>query len=340
MRFIHVGVGGFGRVWVNLLHNTPWAEVVALVDVNEEALAAAREVGGYSADICHSSLAAALAATDADVLVCTTPPRFHRADVVAALEAGLHVISEKPMADTLEDCIAMVRAARDTGRTYAVSQQYRYSPAMWTLAQTLRDSDLGAVGQVKMDFFKGHNFGGGFRHEMPYPLIIDMSIHHFDLTRFLTGLDAVRVTASSWNPPWSNYAGDCSSTVLLEMDNGARLLYNGSWCAKGTWCDWNGNWQIECERGTVTYANGEIRRLAVPELYAVTSDEVIPHVEPELQGQSHVLHDFRDAIAAGHKPKTDCTDNLRSVAMVFATVEAMKTGHTIDILTPEIRELL
>jgi predicted dehydrogenase len=148
------------------------------------------------------------------------------------------------------------------------------------------------------------------------------------------------VTASAWNPPWSNYAGDCSSTVLLELSNGARLLYNGSWCAKGTWCDWNGNWQIECQRGTVTYANGEINRLDVPELYEVKGEEIIPHITPDLQGQSHVLHDFRDAISSGRKPKTDCTDNIRSVAMVFATVEAMKTGRTVDVITPDILALL
>lgn len=339
MRVIHVGVGGFGRVWVNLLHHTEWVDVVALVDVNKDALKAACDVGGYSADICFSTLEDALAAVKADVLVCSTPPRFHRHDVTTALAAGLHVISEKPMADSLEGCLAMVRAAIRHDRIYCVSQQYRYSAAMDTLAQTIKTTDLGPVGQVRMDFYKGVDFGGGFRHEMPYPLIIDMSIHHVDLFRYLTGLDAVDVTAHSWNPPWSNYKGDCSSTALFTMSNGARLVYNGSWCAKGDYCDWNGNWLIECQKGAVTYSKGEIAVNHAPTLYKITESIPVPLRDPALQGQAHVLTDFRDAIAAGRRPKTDCRDNIKSVAMIFAVVEAMKSGKSVPILTDEILAL-
>ena len=50
---------------------------------------------------------------------------------------------------------------------------------------------------------------------MPFPVIIDMSIHHFDLIRFVTGLEAVKVSGAAWNPPWSNYKGDCSTSVVF-----------------------------------------------------------------------------------------------------------------------------
>jgi predicted dehydrogenase len=180
MRFIHVGVGGFGQCWVRALKDNKNAKVVGLVDVKDEALRKACEIGGYSKDLRFKSLEEALKNLKADAVVSSTP---HRHDVVTAMNAGLDVISEKPMADTMASCKAMARAAAETGRIYVVSQNYRYSPPMWTLANVMRSGKLGAIGQVKLDFFMGVDFGGGFRHEMPFPVIIDMSIHHFDLIR-------------------------------------------------------------------------------------------------------------------------------------------------------------
>ena len=105
-------------------------------------------------------------------------------------------------------------------------------------------------------------------YSMDFPLLVDMSIHHFDLIRFVTGLDPERVQGVAWNPPWSNYAGDCSSTVVFEMSNGARVVYSGSWCAKGQFCNWDGNWQIECDKGTLVYSRDNITHHSVPTLYA------------------------------------------------------------------------
>ncbi len=340
MKFIQVGVGGFGHCWVRVLKDSKDAEVVGMVDVSEDALKKACEVGGYSGNICFKSLEDALKNVKADAVVSCTPPAFHKHDVIAAMKAGLDVISEKPMADSMASCKAMLKAAKETGRTYVVSQNYRYSPPMWTLAKVLRTARLGAIGQVKMDFFMGVDFGGGFRHEMPYPVIIDMSIHHFDLIRFVTGLDAVKVSGSAWNPPWSNYKGDCSSTALFEMNNGARILYNASWCAKGGFCDWNGNWQIECEKGTVTYNNGEIRVLHAPRLYKVEKTEILPHTPPPLTAQNYILDEFIRCVKARTQPRTAARDNIRSVAMVFATVKAMQTGRRIDVLDKETLDLI
>jgi predicted dehydrogenase len=316
------------------------AEVVALVDVSEKALQNACETGGYSRDICFKSLEDALRNVEADAVVSSTPPAYHRHDVVTAMKAGLDAISEKPMADTMASCKAMVKAAAETGRMYVVSQNYRYSPAMWTLSNLLRSGTLGEIGQVKMDFFMGVDFGGGFRHEMPFPVIIDMSIHHFDLIRFVTGLDAVKVSGAAWNPPWSNYKGDCSSTALFEMSNGARILYNASWCAKGTFCDWNCNWQIECEKGTVTYRNGEIRVYHVPKLYKLERTEILQHTQPPLQAQKYVLDEFIRCAKTREQPNTAARDNIRSVGMVFAAVKAMQTGRKVDVLDKETLALL
>lgn len=331
MRFIHVGVGGFGGHWANVLKENKEVEVVGLVDVSDKALAVVCEKHGYSSDICYHDLKTAIAKTGAEAVVSSTPPAFHRSDVVTALRAGLNVISEKPMADSLANCKAMLKAARATGKLYVVSQNYRYQPVTWTMASIIRGGRLGKIGQVKVDFYMGVDFGGGFRHAMAYPVIVDMSIHHFDLMRFITGLDAVNVTAAAWNPFWSNYQGDGSSTALFEMSNGARLLYNASWCAKGAFCNWDGNWQIECENGTLQMINGQVKILWTKGLYAVDREETVTLEEPPLRGQHFVLDEFIQAVRTGRRPNTEVGDNIGSISMVFATVRAMQSGRRVPV---------
>ena len=339
MRFIQVGVGGFGRGWVQRLTDNPSVEVVALVDVNQTALTAARRIGNYGKEICFSTLAEALKNVKADALVCVTPPEFHKQCVVQAMKAGLDVITEKPMADTLANCMSILRTSRNTGRTCAVSQNYRYKPETWTLARLVESGRIGDIGQVKIDFYKGHDFGGGFRHEMDYPLLIDMAIHHFDLVRFVAGLNALSVRGEAWNPTWSNYKGDSSSSLVFEMENDARVVYNASWCAKGQFCGWDGNWQIEGSKGSMSYEDGKISLYDVPELYKVTGAETVPAKGPENIGPEYVLNDFICSVKDARPPKTDVFDNIHSIAMVFAAVKAVRTGKRIPVLDKRVQQL-
>jgi predicted dehydrogenase len=332
MRVIQVGVGGFGNVWLNCLKSDKRVTIAALVDVSTETLERARVSAGCNAKICYSSYEKALREVRADAVVCVTPPQFHRKQVVAALKAGFHVISEKPMATTPADCAAMLRVAKETGKTYVVSQNYRFSPQMYTLASLVKRGVIGTVGQVRIDFWKGFDFHGGFRHSMEYPVLVDMSIHHFDLLRFITGLNAVAVRGQAWNPPWSNYRGDCSSSMVFEMHNGCRAVYNASWCAKGSFCDWNGNWSIEGGRGTLTYDNGNILLHKMKSLYEIRTSKPVATKVIKKTGQAFVLDDFIRSIAEGRRPQTDVFDNIHSVSMVFAAVQAARTGKRVRIL--------
>lgn len=331
MNVIQVGVGGMGHHWVKWLTSHPKIKLVGLVDVSADALARAREVGGYAPDICYNKLSDAFSKVRADVLMISTPPQFHCAAAVAGMRAGLDVITEKPMADTLANCRTMVRVSKETGRTCVVSQNYRFSAPMWTLAGAVRRNLVGPVGQVKLDFYLGMDFGGGFRHVMEYPQLVDMAIHHFDLIRFVTGLDAIAVQGAAWNPAWSNYAGDCSNSLVFEMTNGARVLYNASWCCKGQHTDWNGNWLIEGAKGALTHQRGVLEFTSVPKLYTERGRKTLPTTPPRHTGQLHVINEFLQARAKGARPSTDVFDNIKSMAMVFAAVTAVRTGKRVPV---------
>jgi predicted dehydrogenase len=329
-----------GKHWLRLLAERPDAEVVALVDTDEDALADTRRIGDYEERVCFSTLGDALGTVEADALVCVTPPEHHRACAIQAMQAGLDVITEKPMAQDPESCLAMLSASRSTGRICVVSQNYRYRPETWTLARLVADGRIGEIGQIKIDFYLGHDFGGGFRHEMAYPVLMDMAIHHFDLIRFVSGLNAVSVRGEVWNPPWSNYRGECSCSLVFEMENGARVVYNASWCAKGQFCGWDGNWQIEGSKGCLLYGDEGVTLCDVPQLYVVNHRETVQARGPERLEQDYVLDDFTRAVESGARPKTDVFDNIRSIAMVFAAVEAVRTERRIPVVSERMRQVI
>lgn len=331
MKVLQVGVGGMGMNWVRWVTENRQTRMVGMVDIREEALLKACDIGGYNEGMCYLDLRQALRETSADLLVCATPPEHHRRVSALGMRGGLDVICEKPMAHTLRDCRSMLRAARETKRTCVISQNYRYCAAAMRLADLVRSGGIGEVGQVSLDFHMGVDFRGGFRHTMPYPQLVDMAIHHFDLVRFITGLEAVSVRGEAWNPTWSNFEGDCSSSLVFRMNNGCRVTYNASWCSKGEHCDWNGDWLIEGSRGCIVYRRGEITLMDVPVLYRPERVKSVAPRKLRKEGQALVLNEYIRLRKAGVLPATDVRANFGSIAMVFAAVRAAETGNRVPV---------
>jgi predicted dehydrogenase len=270
-----------------------------------------------------ATLDEALAAVQADGVINITPPQFHRAVSLTALEAGVPVLSEKPLADTLAAAQDIVDAANRTGVLHMVTQNYRYHAPTQTLKQVLARGEFGPVGAVAVEFFRGPHFGG-FREEMPYPLIIDMAIHHFDLMRFFLERDPLSVYGRSWNPPWSWFHGDASAAVILEFAGGVTVTYDASWCSQGRPTPWNAHWRFECAEGAI----------------ALVEDQVItqrPNAEPERVetlalprlGQDYLLHEFYTAVMHGQPPVTTCQDNIKSLGIVFDVVQSFASGSVV-----------
>jgi predicted dehydrogenase len=330
-RVLQVGVGGFGAVWLGALDG----EMVhdALVDRDPEALAAAAERTGVAAERCFTDLDAALAANRADMALVVVPPSAHRAVAERCLERGLPVLVEKPLAGSREDSVALVQAARRTGRELAVSQNYRYRPVIETARRVLASGRLGRLGQARVEFRHHYDFRGTFREAMDHPLLLDMAVHHFDLIRFVCGLEPVRVSATSWNPPWSQFAGDASAVAVFDMEGGARVVYEGSWHPRAQFTDWNCRWLLECEGGYLILDRDRVLAGEDLDLHAVAAPApaAVPLVELPRQDQAAVASDFMRAVRAGEPAPTAAADNLRSLEMVFGAVESAQRGQPVAL---------
>ena len=325
IRVIQVGVGGMGRTWLKTVANSDQVDFAAWVDIDPSILDAQCRAYGFDPQHCYTSLSDALDRERADGLLNVTPPQFHEEVSCAAFEVGLSVLSEKPLADSMEAARRTVHCAERAGVVFMVAQNYRYSAVTAALRSLVASGRYGAPGQVHVSFYKGPHFGG-FRERMDYPLIVDMSIHHFDLMRYILGSDPVSVMGRSWNPQWSWFKGDASAALLFEFANGARVVYHGSWCATGDETSWNANWHIECEGGVIVLRGDRVFEAATGE----TLREVA--LEPMARrAQPYLLHEFYRALREGITPSTCGRDNLKSLAMVFGAVEAVKTAAVVSL---------
>jgi len=343
LKVVQVGCGGMGRGWIANAVQIPELQLVGLVDVQRKAAEAAAAASGLSPGVVFDTLAEALAKTDADVVFDVTVPSAHESVVVEALQHRRHVLGEKPMSDSLESAKRMVAAAKKSGKTYAVTQNYRYNPAIRSLQSFVARGAIGPVQEAHAEFYLGAHFSGpggnfNFRDEMAYPLILDMSIHTFDAARFLTGADPVSVYCHSFNPARSWYKGDASAIAIFEMSDGIVFSYRGSWCAEGLNTSWNSTWRILGGKGTVHWSGGdtfqaEAVKPGAPAAFTLEQEPLtVPIIPMNRTSHAALMDQFVACIREGKKPETDCEDNIKSLAMVLAAVESAKTGRKVPVV--------
>lgn len=313
-----------------------------MVDLSEvQARARAAEFGlGHLPT--GSDLEAMLRDTAPDAVFDCTVPEAHYGVTLAALAAGCHVLGEKPISDDPAKAREMVAAAARSGRVYAVIQNRRFDRNLRRAKGLLRHPDLGRLTTVHSDFFVGAHFGG-FREEMKHVLLKDMAIHTFDAARALTGEDPVSVYCHAWNPPGSWYAHGASAVAVFELTGGVVFTYRGSWSAEGFRTSWESEWRLLGEHGSVRWDGGAGLAGEVvaetPDLLSTYRALELPPEAPDgaLEGHAGVIQNFVHALQTGGVPETVCTDNLKSLEMVFGAVESAETGRRVEIASSEQR---
>jgi len=332
LRLIQCGAGGFGDHWLQgHTSQSPDFDLVALVDLSAETLKAAGEKYGIAPEFRFASLEEALDAVEADAVLTVTPPHVHVEHARLAFARGLHLMTEKPLADTVENGLEMLTLAREAGRQLVVSQQYRFSPPVQMLKHLLQDQSRGVFGHGHLDFYIPADFTGTFREKMEFPLLLDMTIHHLDLIRCVTGRNIETVTAFSSRPEWSWYQHDSALKLLLELEGGIPFSYSGDWSALGRTTSWNGDWRLQCANGSL---HMELDKVSSAGCERWGREVVVEAMEPpaiERVGQAHTLHDFAEAIRSGNPAETSGEDNIKSFGAVVAAMISAKEKRSVSL---------
>ncbi|MCL2515931.1 MAG: Gfo/Idh/MocA family oxidoreductase [Microbacteriaceae bacterium] len=346
IKVIHVGLGGWGGNWARqAIPPVREVEVAAIVDPHEPTLRAVQADIGIPAERAFASLTAALAAVQADAVVITAPAVVHIPLAIEALEAGKHVLVEKPFANTAAEALTAVQRAEELGLILQVSQNYRSYPAPKVVRDLLERGELGELAAINIDFRQWDNDLPKETHRhyaFPHPMINDMAIHHFDLLRMVTGQEAVRVYAKASYPSFSKYGEEAQAAMTIEMANGLVVSYRGSWLSRGKPTAWAGEWSIQGEDGEIFFTSrgskGPVEDASGDLVTILRSGkkrpETLPLPEAELYDRSAGLQVFARAIAGGPAPETLGRSNLGSLALMEAAARSAASGRVEEVVLP------
>lgn len=328
-----VGLGHNGLAWIGAYGECERTEVVGVCDLSPErvqqGMAQAPGARGYG------DLAEMLDRERPDVLSVHTPDHLHAGPFVAGLEAGCHVVVEKPAGNDLEDLERMVEAARRSDRKTMVGQVLRFNPLNEELKRLCREGVFGDLFYLEADYIHNLLYQGSadrvnphignvnwyLEHEVP---MIGGGIHPLDLLRWFVGTRVEEVTA------YGNHLGfpamrhqDCM-VALFRFAGGACAKVATLYAPVGPMAP---QYNLALYGTRATYRGGE---LMVGEAEEYETRDLRPldwHGHPYLPE----VEDLVDSIEMDRAPRTDIFDGANSAAAVILAARAVETGLGYEV---------
>jgi predicted dehydrogenase len=338
LTYIIVGTGGFGGQWVQnflpRLTELGKARPVAAVDVRPENLAHVQEHLGLPPARQYTDAACAFEENPADFAIVVVPPAHHESIIDLALAHDMDILCEKPITDTMAGCCRVYKKVRQAGRKMAVTMSHRMARDKQTLEAAVKSGRYGRPHYVVGRFTDSCRHcpeWGEFRYRIDDPLLIEGTVHHFDILRALTGSDAKTVFVRSWKAPWSEFQGDDTALIVMEMTNGTRAMFEGAVANASTLNGWtNEYFRAECDSGTLVLDHQEVtcHQNAAWQPGKVRS---LPLLEGEVWMNALLAEQFVDWLNGGDPPATCLDDNIQCAAILFAAIQSARTGQIVDV---------
>ncbi|MEZ5364108.1 MAG: Gfo/Idh/MocA family oxidoreductase [Bryobacterales bacterium] len=286
---------------------------------------------------------------DVDAVLICTPPNLHEGQTIAALDAGKHVLCEKPLAPSPEAARRMVEAARRNGRVLATGFNQRYFPNLRRARESIEQGRIGRILHVRA--YAGHRGLSEFRSASERDpgvigggALMDNGIHLIDHVRYLAGeFDSV-----------SGFASEAMWKISGAEDNGVALLsaQDGRWASlQASWTEWRGYrfWiQVYGDQGAVSASYGplyfELEQIDAEGRRVHRERALYPgaNVREKIQGwQSTVELTFVDEIAdfvrrvAGERgPAATGFDGFRAVEIAHAVRRSSDSRAPVALSDP------
>ena len=344
LRYGVIGTGMMGREHIGNIVHLDGARVTAIADPDESSRQEARAL--LDGDVAvHADYRELLGSGECDAVVVATPNMTH-VDVMAdVLPTGLHVMIEKPLATTLEDCRRIVEGAADHPGVVWMGLEYRYQPPV---AKLLAEVDDGAVGDIRMVAIREHR--NPFLHKVGNwnrfnrntgGTLVEKCCHFFDLMNLIVPSDPVRVMASGAQDVCyrdESYAGETpdiidNAFVIVDYAGGQRAMLDLCMFAEG------GPNEQEI---AVTGDLGKAEAFVPENTYRISPrdgqhrSETVHDDRIEFTGGhagssfvEHLL--FRDAIVSGRKAEVTVEDGMASVAVGLAAHRSIDEGRPVQM---------
>ncbi|GAA4430652.1 Gfo/Idh/MocA family oxidoreductase [Georgenia halophila] len=318
-----IGVGVIGKAHVTRLSSASSpARLVAVADASAEAAAAvAAEHGVESA----ASVDDLLARTDVDAVVVAVPSGLHADVAVAALDAGKHVLLEKPIEISVAAADRILAAERRTGRTLSVASQRRFAAENQFLHRAVREGAFGTVTAttVEVALWRSQEYfdSGAWRGTWELDgggALMNQGVHLVDLALWLLG-EVEEVYAHAGTLAHERIDVEDAVTITARLRSGALMTFLATTAAYG---DLPIRMAVMGDGGAVVTESERITR------FTTRSEIELPELEPVDQPLAQ-LRDFVTAVETGGRPLVTGAEARAAVAFIEAVYESGRTGRPV-----------
>ncbi len=327
VKFGVLGAGRIGQVHARAIASVEDAKLVAIAD---PIAAAAKSVqNAYGCDI--RSIDEIVASDDVDAVVICTPTDTHADLIEQFAKAGKAVFCEKPIDLDLARVRACLKTVTETKATLMVGFQRRFDPDFQALKAAIDDGTIGDVemvtltsrdpGAPPMEYIK--RSGGIFR---------DMTIHDFDVARWLLGeeVETVMAAASNLVDPAIGAAGDYDSVnVVLTTASGKQCTITNT--RRATY-GYDQRIEVHGSKGSVSVENHRQSRIEVANEKGYTRPPLLDFfMSRYMAAYAAEIASFVDSIQTNSKTVTTGHDGLMALALADAAVKSVETGRAVKL---------
>ncbi|MDE0181806.1 MAG: Gfo/Idh/MocA family oxidoreductase [Caldilineaceae bacterium] len=270
---------------------------------------------------------------DIDAAIVAVPHHLHHPIGMALLRRGKHLLMEKPLANTEEECLALIDAAERAGLMLMVAYCMRFHPIVVEMERLIKARTYGELFQLSI-WTEQHTQGepGSWMHRketLGGGQLFSHGCHYIDILLAWMGQPVSGThTGTNFGTPWME--GEGTSNVSLKFANGALGYHFGTWGARGTRLKYSfhahcteGMLEGQISRGRLLLHQGALEKEQGGEKLLLEA-AVGKHVENEL------LH-FVDCLERGRRPLTDGRRSLRSLRVIWKLYEAEARGVVADL---------
>ena len=340
-----IGIIGCGKI-AQVRHIPEYAankdaKLVGFYDINLER---AKSLAAQHGATAYETVDELLANPEIQAVSICAANFAHAELTIKALEAGKHVLCEKPMAITLAECEAMVEAAKKSGKYLMIGHNQRLAKAHATAKKLIDDGLIGDIVTFRTTFGHGGpetwsvdpglNTWFFDKKRAAMGAMADLGIHKTDLIQFLTGQKVVRTTARVTTLDKKDANGN-----LISVDDNAVCIYEMSGGAFGTmtasWTYYGAE-----DNSTVLYGTKGIMRIYDDPSISIKviladgskiSYEVEAIQTNDNQTASGVIDLWMESLVKDQEPEISGESALAAMRAVFASIESSETGKSVEI---------
>ena len=330
MKVAVIGTGSMGRNHARVYSELPNVELAAVCDENSSA---ARDVAARYGTAAYADYHKMLEEVRPEVVSVAVPTALHRDVAIEALEAGAHVLVEKPIAATLEEGRAIIEKADQMKRQLMIGHIVRFNPAMQALKQKLQEGELGRIFQITC------------RRVGPFParirdvgVVIDLAPHDVDLMRYLTGMEPIRVYCETEQRLQTEH--EDLLLGLLRFPHGVTGSLEINWLTPTKVREVivlgeRGMFRVDdLTQDLYFYENAEIGHNnwpALQNLKGVSEGSMTRFALQRYEPLKAELQAFASALAAGNPVPVTGEDGLAALRLALALVESGRTHQVIEV---------